>query len=77
MNAYLASVLENVKTKHGNEPEFVQTVEEVLSSLEPVIEKHPEYEKMCIRDSCCPGTRSSPPTARWWYRRSCWPFPAH
>lgn len=43
MNAYLASVLENVRTKHGNEPEFVQTVEEVLSSLEPVIEKHPEY----------------------------------
>ena len=29
MNAYLASVLENVRTKHGNEPEFVQTVEEV------------------------------------------------
>ena len=46
MNAYLASVLESVKTKHGNEPEFVQTVEEVLSSLEPVIEKHPEYEKV-------------------------------
>ena len=44
MNAYLASVLENVRTKHGNEPEFVQTVEEVLSSLEPVIEKHPENE---------------------------------
>ena len=48
--------LESVKTKHVNEPEFVQTVEEVLSSLEPVIEKHPEYEKvdllgqMCIRD---------------------------
>ena len=46
MNAYLASVLENVKSKHGNEPEFVQTVEEVLFSLEPVIEKHPEYEKV-------------------------------
>ena len=46
MNAYLASVLENVRTKHGNEPEFVQTVEEVLTSLEPVIEKHPEYEKV-------------------------------
>ena len=45
MNAYLASVIENVKKKHGDEPEFVQTVEEVLSSLEPVIEKHPEYEK--------------------------------
>ena len=45
MNAYLASVIENVKKKHANEPEFVQTVEEVFSSLEPVIEKHPEYEK--------------------------------
>ena len=45
MNAYLESVIENVKAKHGNEPEFVQTVEEVFSSLEPVIEKHPEYVK--------------------------------
>ncbi len=45
MNAYLASVIENVKTKYANEPEFIQTVEEVFSSLEPVIERHPEYEK--------------------------------
>ena len=48
MNAYLASVLENVKAKHGGEPEFCQTVEEVLSSLDPVIEQHPEYEKFDI-----------------------------
>ena len=46
MNAYLASVIENVKSKHANEPEFVQTVEEVLTSLEPVIDQHPEYEKV-------------------------------
>ena len=45
MNAYVASVIENVKKKHGNEPEFVQTVEEVLSSLSPVIDAHPEYVK--------------------------------
>ena len=45
MNAYLASVIENVRVKHANEPEFVQTVEEVLTSLEPVIDQHPEYEK--------------------------------
>ena len=45
MNAYVASVIENVKKKHGNEPEFVQTVEEVFSSISPVIDKHPEYEK--------------------------------
>ena len=46
MNAYLSSVIENVRRKYANEPEFVQTVEEVLTSLEPVIEKHPEYEKV-------------------------------
>ncbi len=45
MNEYLASVIENVKKKHANEPEFVQTVEEVLHSVEPLIEAHPEYEK--------------------------------
>ncbi|MEG2000117.1 MAG: NADP-specific glutamate dehydrogenase [Evtepia sp.] len=46
MNAYLASVIENVKTKHANEPEYVQTVEEVYMSLEPVIDAHPEYEQI-------------------------------
>ena len=48
MNAYLARVIENVKAKHADEPEFIQTVEEVLTSLEPVVEKHPEYEKACL-----------------------------
>ncbi len=45
MNAYMASVLDRVKTRYANEPEFVQTVEEVFSSLEFVIDAHPEYEK--------------------------------
>ena len=46
MNAYVQRVIENVKAKHASEPEFVQTVEEVLSSLSPVMDKHPEYEKV-------------------------------
>jgi len=46
MNAYVASVIEYVKRKHGNEPEFVQTVEEVLTSVSPLVDKHPEYEKV-------------------------------
>ena len=45
MNAYIESVIANVKAKHKDEPEFVQTVEEVLSSLSPVVDAHPEYEK--------------------------------
>ena len=45
MNAYLSNVIERVNRDHATEPEFCQTVEEVFSSLEPVIEQHPEYEK--------------------------------
>ena len=44
MNPYVESVIENVRKKYANEPEFIQTVEEVLSSLSPVVDKHPEYE---------------------------------
>ena len=46
MNAYVQSVIDRVKEKYKNEPEFVQTVEEVFSSIDPVIEAHPEYEKV-------------------------------
>ncbi len=46
MSKYVDQVIANVKEKHGNEPEFVQTVEEVLTSLAPVIDQHPEYEKV-------------------------------
>ena len=46
MNAYVASVIDYVKTTHGGEPEFVQTVEEVLSSISPIMDAHPEYEKV-------------------------------
>ena len=44
MNAYIERVIEDVKKKNASEPEFIQTVEEVLRSLEPAIDKHPEYE---------------------------------
>lgn len=45
MNKYVEEVINNVKKKHADEVEFVQTVEEVLSSISPVVDAHPEYEK--------------------------------
>ncbi len=47
-NAYVKSVFEQVKAKNAHEPEFLQAVEEVLESLEPVVEKMPEIEKNAI-----------------------------
>ncbi len=43
-NAYLKKVFAQVEKRDGHEPEFLQAVEEVLESLEPVVEKHPEFE---------------------------------
>lgn len=45
MNAkqYLDGLFERVVKRNGNEPEFHQAVQEVLESLVPVLEKHPEY----------------------------------
>ncbi len=45
MSEYIDRVLSDVREKNASEPEFVQTVEEVLKSIEPVVERHPEYEK--------------------------------
>ena len=44
MNAYIESVLEGVRRKNSTQPEFIQAVEEVLASISPVIDAHPEYE---------------------------------
>ncbi len=41
--AYLNELMERVKRRNPNEPEFHQAVEEVLSSLEPVIAARPDY----------------------------------
>ena len=38
-NEYLVQVLEQVKKRNPNEPEFIQAVTEVFSTLEPVIEQ--------------------------------------
>ena len=46
--SYVDKVIEEVKAKDPDQPEFIQAVTEVLKSLEPVIEAHPEYEKAKI-----------------------------
>ncbi len=41
--SYVKSVLEKVKERNSSEPEFIQALEEVFSSLKACIDKHPEY----------------------------------
>ena len=49
-NAYLANLMQTVKKRNAGEPEFYQAVEEVLTTLEPVIERHPEFIERGILD---------------------------
>ena len=43
MNEYIQSVIDSVKMRDGDKPEFIQTVTEVFGSLEKVIEQRPDY----------------------------------
>jgi glutamate dehydrogenase (NADP+) len=42
-NQYLNELVERVIKRNPNEPEFHQTIKEVLESIEPVIEQRPDY----------------------------------
>ena len=48
MNDYLKKVLVEIESKNPNEPEYLQAVREVLSSVEPILNRHTEYEKLSI-----------------------------
>ena len=48
MNKYIEKVLNDVKTNNYGENEYLQAVEEVLLTIEPVVKKHPEYEKIAL-----------------------------
>ncbi len=42
--SYVTRVLDDLKARYKDQPEFLQTAEEVLESLRPVIDQNPKYE---------------------------------
>ena len=51
MNA--AKVLEDLKRRFPNEPEYHQAVEEVLGTIEEEYNKHPEFDKVNLIERLC------------------------
>ncbi len=43
-NSYVKKVYDGLAQRCANEKEFLQAVEEILETLEPIVEQHPEYE---------------------------------
>jgi glutamate dehydrogenase (NADP+) len=50
MSEYVSNLINQVKLKNSNEPEFLQAVQEVLGSLDLVLQRHPEYRTAKILD---------------------------
>ena len=48
MNKYIERVMKDVQAKNANEPEFLQAVDEVLTTLTPVIDANKNYEANAI-----------------------------
>ena len=56
--SYVDEVIAKVSEKNAQEPEFLQTVEEVLSSLKPIVDKNEElYRKAAILERMCEPER--------------------
>lgn len=49
--AHLRAVIDNVERRNPHEPEFLQAVREVLDSLAPVLDEHPEFIEAGVLDS--------------------------
>ena len=45
MNDYASRVLQGLTARNPNQPEFLQAATEMLCSLTPVLERHPEFEQ--------------------------------
>ena len=46
--SYVQRVVSNLQDKYAYEPIFLQAVQEVLQSLQPVLDKNPQYERYKI-----------------------------
>ena len=48
MSYYINDVLNDVKEKNLHEPEYLQAVDEVLTTIRPIVDVHPEYKKLAV-----------------------------
>ena len=49
-NAYLIDLMARVEARNPNDKQFLITVRSVLESIEPVVERHPEYVKAGVME---------------------------
>ena len=58
---YIKRVYDQVVARDGDQPEFLQAVREVFETLQPGVEKHPEYETAGVRERIVEPARATTP----------------
>jgi glutamate dehydrogenase (NADP+) len=46
--SYTQEVFDDLRSRNAHQPEFLQAVEEVLGTLDPVLDQHPEFREAAI-----------------------------
>ena len=58
MSSNVKAILNDLETRNAHEPEFLQAVSEVLTSLEPVLARNPKYREHKILERILEPERS-------------------
>ena len=45
---YSERVIDELKARYADQPEFIQAATEVLETLQPALDAHPEYEEASL-----------------------------
>ena len=59
-NEYVKRIWADVQAKNADQPEFLQAVQEVLTTLEPAVDKMPELEANAILERFVARSRGIP-----------------
>lgn len=54
---YVERVLSHLKEQNADQPEFIEAATEILTSLKPIIDQHPEYEEASLLERYVEPTR--------------------
>ncbi|WP_309398341.1 NADP-specific glutamate dehydrogenase [Cerasicoccus maritimus] len=57
MHPYIAKTLDTVQQRNHSEPIFLQAVSEVIKTLNPILEEHPEIEDLNLLERMCEPER--------------------
>ena len=57
--SYTQKVLDELKARYPEQPEFIQAATEILGTIQPALDAHPEYEEAALLERLSSPSASS------------------